>query len=170
MSNNKVNTAVLVDKFKGRFGNKIIETKVEFGEVTHVVAKDDLLGVLTILKGDGDFMMDWLSDVVGVDYLPKKPRFELVYHLLSTKKKHRIRIKIRVEDGEEIPSVTSIWAGASFAEREAYDMFGFIFKGHPDLRRIYLAEDWEGHPLRKDYPLRGYKDEYNPNGVDPKGK
>jgi len=78
----------------------------------------------------------------------------------------RLRLKVRVGEGEEVDSVTSVWRSAGWAEREAYDMFGIVFKGHPDLRRIYMPEDFEGFPLRKDYPLRGYKDEFNPNGEE----
>ena len=110
--------------------------------------------------------MNFCADVVGVDYMGETPRFEVVYHFYSIPKKHRIRIKVRVNDGETVPSITSIWAGADWAEREVYDMFGIAFEGHPNMKRIYLAEDWEGYPLRKDYPVRGYKDRYNPYGVD----
>jgi len=123
-----------------------------------------LCGYLKMAKG---LKMNYLVDIAGVDYLEREPRFEVVYHLYSTFTNLRLRLKVRLDDGEAIPSVTDIWRSANFPEREAYDMFGIIFTGHPDLRRIYLAEDWEGFPLRKDYPLRGYKDEYNPYGEEP---
>jgi len=88
--------------------------------------------------------------------------------LKSIAKKHRVRLKVKLDDGETIPSVTAIWSAANWAEREAYDMFGIRFEGHPELRRIYMPEDWDGFPLRKDYPLRGYKDRYNPYGEEKK--
>ena len=110
--------------------------------------------------------MTYLSDVCGVDYYPKTPRFEVVYHMLSINKKLRLRLKVRLAEGEKVDSVTGVWRSANWYEREAFDMFGIEFEGHPDPRRIYLAEDWEGHPLRKDYPLRGFKDNLNPNGEE----
>ena len=110
--------------------------------------------------------MNYLVDVIGVDHYPETPRFGVVYHIYSISRKLRLRLKVRLNDGETVPSGTSVWPGADWPEREAYDMFGIVFEAHPDLRRIYLAPDWEGYPLRKDYPLRGYKDRYNPFGVD----
>ena len=155
---------LLVNKIKERFPDATLETIVFRGEVTHVVKKENLLDICRFIKSEKDLKMDWLSDVVGVDYHPREPRFEVVYHLYSITNKLRLRLKVRVADGESVPTVTGMWRTANWAEREAYDMFGIKFEGHPDLRRIYMAEDWEGHPLRKDYPLRGYKDEYNPDG------
>ena len=92
--------------------------------------------------------------------------FEVVYHLYSIPNKYRLRIKVRVREDEKVPSVTSVWRSADFAERETFDMFGIVFDGHPNLKRIYMPLDWEGFPLRKDYPLTGFKDEYNPFGVE----
>jgi len=158
--------AVLIDKVKAAFRDKIISTTVHRGEVTHQVCASALRSMCTFLKTDPELRMNYCVDVVGVDYMGESPRFEVVYHLYSIPKRHRIRIKVRVDEGEALPSVTSIWAGADWAEREVYDMFGIVFEGHPNMKRIYMAEDWEGHPLRKDYPLRGYKDRYNPYGVD----
>jgi len=159
--------SILVDHIASTFMDDIVETTVFRGEVTHLVNKRAIQGICGYVKMAPGLKMDYLVDIVGVDYLDRLPRFEVVYHLYSTITKLRIRFKVRLEDGEEIPTVTSIWRGADFPEREAYDMFGIIFTGHPNLRRIYLAEDWEGFPMRKDYPLRGYKDEYNPNGEVP---
>jgi NADH-quinone oxidoreductase subunit C len=88
-----------------------------------------------------------------VDYPERRPRFDVVYNLYSVSKSHRIRLKVRVDDGESVPSVTSVWSTANWHEREVFDMFGIRFDGHPDLRRILMPEDWEGHPLRKDFPL-----------------
>lgn len=157
---------ILIKKLKDTFREDIIETTVFKGEVTHLVEKNAVRSICNFLKTDPELRMNFCSDVVGVDYHPREPRFEVVYHLYSVARKHRIRLKVRVAEGEAVPSVATVWKGADWPEREAYDMFGIVFEGHPDLRRIYMAEDWEGYPLRKDYPLRGYKDRYNPYGVD----
>jgi NADH-quinone oxidoreductase subunit C len=138
------------------------------GELTLVIEKDSLLAICDAIKGDEGLRMNHLSDILGVDYHPATPRFALVYHLYSITEKLRLRIKIMVAEDERVQSLTPLWNSANCAEREVYDMFGVTFDGHPNLTRIYLAEDWVGYPLRKDYPLRGYKDEYNPNGEEPK--
>jgi len=159
----------LVTTFKKRFAADILDTVVDRlrGEVTYLIKKDSIYGVCSALKSEPDFRMNMLSDLIGVDRGPEAgPRFEVVYQLLSMSSRMRIRLKTRTKDGEPVRSVTSIWKGAGWAEREAYDMFGIVFEGHPDLRRIYMPMDWEGFPLRKDYPLRGYKDEFNPNGEE----
>jgi len=158
--------SLLIDLIASAFRDDIIETTVFRGEVTHLVKKSAIKGLCGYLKMAKGLKMNYFVDLAGVDYFDRQPRFEVVYHLYSTTTKLRIRLKVRLKDGEEIPSVTDIWRAANFPEREAYDMFGIVFSGHPDLRRIYLAEDWEGFPLRKDYPLKGYKDQYNPNGEE----
>jgi NADH-quinone oxidoreductase subunit C len=96
------------------------------------------------------------------------PRFEVIFQLFSHSKKARIRVKIRLEDGESMPTCISLWPGCNWAEREIWDMFGISFDGHPDLRRIVMDQRWEGHPLRKDYPLRGYQIFLTPEPIDPK--
>jgi len=121
-----------------------------------VVARERLLNVCKFLKEDPELAFDFLSFVCGVDYYPSQPRFEVVYQLYSTKHHHRFRVKTKVpEDDPKVPSVVTIWPTADWHERETYDLFGIEFQGHPDLRRILLPADWVGHPLRKDYPLRG---------------
>jgi len=121
-----------------------------------VVSRERLLDVCKFLKEDPELAFDFLSFVCGVDYYPSQPRFEVVYQLYSTKHHHRFRVKTKVpEDDPKVPSVVSIWPTADWHERETYDLFGIEFQGHPDLRRILLPADWVGHPLRKDYPLRG---------------
>jgi NADH-quinone oxidoreductase subunit C len=97
---------------------------------------------------------DLLVDVIGVDFLPRAPRYEVVYHLVSIKKNSRLRVKVRVPDGGSIPTVQGVWPAANWHEREVWDMFGIFIEGHPDLRRILMPEDWDGHPLRKDYPVQ----------------
>ena len=99
-----------------------------------------------------------LSDITCVDWYPEEPRFEIVYHLLSMSMKERVRLKVRLESTDPvIRSLTSVWPGANYFEREIFDLFGVRFSGHPYLKRILMPEDWEGHPLRKDYPVEGYR-------------
>lgn len=99
------------------------------------------------------------SNVTAVDHHPRRtPRFDVVYHLVSTHRRERVRFKVRLGLDEPIASVTPVWAGAGWCEREVYDLFGIIFDGHEDLRRLMMTEDWEGHPLRKDYPVQVRKD------------
>lgn len=158
--------SVLIKKVKEAFRDAILETTVFRGEITHLVEKSSILSLCTFLKNDPELKMNYLVDVIGVDYQPREPRFEVVYHLYSISRKHRVRLKVRLAEGEAVASVSNVWKGADWPEREAYDMFGIVFEGHPELKRIYMADDWEGFPLRKDYPLKGFKDRYNPYGVD----
>jgi NADH-quinone oxidoreductase subunit C len=111
-----------------------------------------------LLRDDSRFPFTFLSDITCVDWYPSEPRFEVVYHLLSIAKKERVRLKVRVDGSSPVvESITSVWAGANYFEREIFDLFGVRFTGHPYLRRILMPEDWEGHPLRKDYPVEGYR-------------
>jgi NADH-quinone oxidoreductase subunit C len=158
--------SLLIDRVQKAFPDAVLETRIYKDEVTHRVDRKALLSICDFLKKDSELQMNCLVDVLGVDYTPLAPRFEVVYHLLSIPGRHRIRLKVKIDEGESIPTVTGIWPAADWPEREAYDMFGIVFDGHPNLKRIYMAPDWEGFPLRKDYPLRGYKDEYNPFGEE----
>ncbi|MBI3755020.1 MAG: NADH-quinone oxidoreductase subunit C [Deltaproteobacteria bacterium] len=158
--------SILVKNIKEKFGSSVLDTVIFRDEATHLIKKDSLIEICQLLKNDSELQFNFLSDIAGADCFPQRPRFEVAYHLYSIPQKHRIRLKIKIEDGETIPSVTSIWKTADWAEREAYDMFGIIFEGHPNLKRIYMPDDWEGFPLRKDYPLKGYKDRYNPYGEE----
>jgi NADH-quinone oxidoreductase subunit C len=117
------------------------------------VPKDMLLAVMQHLKDGQGFRL--LLDVTAVDWFPARPRFEVVYHAYNPATYQRVRVKTWAGLGEAVPSVTGIWPGANWPERETYDLFGVPFEGHPDLRRIYMPDDWEGHPLRKDYPVAG---------------
>jgi len=157
---------LLEQKLRTKFEDGVLDTRVSYGEVTHLVKKEALVNVCEFLKTDSELKMNYLVDVLGVDYAPATPRFEVVYHLYSIEKRHRLRLKVKVDEGEPIPSVVDIWPAADWPERETYDMYGIVFDGHPNLQRIYMAPDWEGYPLRKDYPLRGYKDQYNPFGEE----
>jgi len=158
--------AVLIDGLKSAFRHEIISTTVFRDEVTHLVERSAVKSICHHLKNDPALRMDYLVDVFGIDLYEERPRFEVVWQLYSTVWKHRLRLKTKVDDGETVPSVTDVWRGANFPERETYDMFGIVFEGHPNLKRIYMPEDWEGFPLRKDYPLRGYRDRYNPFGEE----
>lgn len=158
--------SILIKPLEERFKDGIIETSIFKDEVTHLVRNTALISICKFLKTDPAMGMNYLVDVIGVDRSPASPRFEVVYHLYSIPQRRRVRLKLKVAEGESVPTVTGVWPGADFPEREAYDMYGIIFDGHPNLKRIYMAPDWEGHPLRKDYPLRGYKDQYNPFGEE----
>jgi NADH-quinone oxidoreductase subunit C len=126
------------------------------GQVSVTVRKRRIKDIMSNLWAAPEYHFDFLEDLCGADYLGKKePRFEVVYFLHSMRHRHKIRIKAEVPENDcFIDSVTNIWTGANWHERECYDLFGIQFIGHPDHRRILMPEDWEGHPLRKDYPLQ----------------
>jgi len=147
----------IAEKVKKRFPEEVVEVTDFRDQVSVIVKRGKILNICRYLHDDPSLFFDHLQDLCGSDYHGKKdPRFEVVYNLYSITNHHKIRIRAQVPDNDpSIQSVTSIWAGANWHERECYDMFGIVFKGHPDHRRILLPEDWEGHPLRKDYPLKG---------------
>jgi NADH-quinone oxidoreductase subunit C len=124
------------------------------------VPADQLLSVLEFLRDD--FGFDMLTDITGVDWLPREPRYDVNYHLLSMATLQRVRVKVQIPDGDrlEVPSATELWPGANWQEREVYDFFGIVFTGHPNLTRILMPDEWIGHPLRKDYPVGGVPVEY----------
>lgn len=145
-----------VEKLKEAFPEAVEEVGEFRGQSWVVVPKDELLKVCEFLRDDPELCFDFLSFVCAVDYLPREPRFEVVYQLYSTKSHKRFRLKTRVSSQDPtVDSVTSVWPTADWHERETYDLMGINFQNHPDLRRILLPADWIGHPLRKDYPLRG---------------
>jgi NADH-quinone oxidoreductase subunit C len=162
------NHEILVRRLRERCTDAVLSVRVDQDEVSLLVDKDALPSICEVLKNDPDFDMNYLVDIIGVDHLPSTPRFEVVYLFYSISKRHRLRLKIKVGNDEPVPTVTGIWPAAGWPEREVYDMYGIVFTGHPDLTRIYMAADWQGFPLRKDYPLKGYKDEYNPFGDEVK--
>ncbi len=132
----------------------IVTGTFDRGELTLEIEREKIAGVCGFLKHDCGFTR--LSTVTGVDRYPAEPRFEVVYHLLAVERSERLRLKCRVPGGDaEIDSVTGVWRGANWFERETFDLFGVRFRNHPDLRRIMLPDDWEGHPLRKDYAITG---------------
>jgi NADH-quinone oxidoreductase subunit C len=130
--------------------------KFDCNELSIYVVRESLRDAITHLKEQN--LTDFLSDVTCADFYPREPRFEMAYHLLSISRKERVRLKVKLS-GEDpvIESVTPVWPSANFFEREVFDLFGVRFLGHPYLRRIMMPEDWEGHPLRKDYPVEGFR-------------
>jgi NADH-quinone oxidoreductase subunit C len=133
---------------------------VEFrGELTVTVGQEYLREVAEHLRTDPSLAFDFLSDICAVDRFPMEPRFELNYHLLSLANRQRLGMQVRVPGGVHpvVGTVTPVWPTANWHEREIFDLFGLRFEGHPDLRRILMPEDWEGYPLRKDYPVEGFR-------------
>ena len=134
----------------------IVRQNIALGELTLVVPPERIGAVLTKLRDDGECLFEVLIDICGVDYPERAKRFDVVYHLLSPRKNQRIRVKCEVDSESPVPSAVDIFPAANWYEREAYDMYGILFSGHPDLRRILTDYGFEGFPLRKDFPLTGY--------------
>lgn len=157
---NMVDTKILleyIEKLKAENSAWIADFKDSHGEVTAIVPRESIVDVCWILKTKHGF--DMLADLCGADRGPEEdPRFEVNYHLLGTKHHNRLRLKVLLsEDAPNVPTVVTVWKTANWHERETFDLFGIIFDGHPDLKRILLPSDFDGHALRKDYPLRGYE-------------
>ena len=131
-----------------------VEAQIAFGELTLVAPRVRIVEVLTALRDQFGFQQ--LLDLCGVDYPDRKERFEVVYHLLSMTRNARLRVKVSTDETQPVPSVISAYPAASWFEREAYDMYGMLFSGHPDMRRLLTDYGFEGHPLRKDFPMTGY--------------
>jgi NADH-quinone oxidoreductase subunit C len=132
--------------------------KFDRDELTLWINRGSIREACAILRDHADCPFNYLCDLTGVDWYPSEPRFEVVYHLLSIPTKERVRLKVRLDGSSPvIESVTSVWPAANYYEREVFDLFGVRFTGHPHLERIMMPDDWEGHPLRKDYPVEGYR-------------
>jgi NADH-quinone oxidoreductase subunit C len=143
-------------RLKEAFPEKVEDMTTFRGDTTLLIRKEDLVGVGRFLKEEPELAFDYLILVTAVDELPKEPRFAMFYHLYSMKYNQRLCLKVHLSSDEPvIESVTSVWPTANWHEREAFDLMGIEFLNHPDLRRIFMPDDWQGHPLRKDYPLRG---------------
>jgi NADH-quinone oxidoreductase subunit C len=124
-------------------------------DVTTVyVSGEHIVEACRALRDSPAMRFNVLVEVTAADYFPRDPRFEVVYHLLSIPNRQRLRVKVRVAEGGSVPTVQQVWPAAGWLEREVWDMFGVVFSGHPDLRRLLMPEDWEGHPQRKDYPVQ----------------
>ena len=132
--------------------------KFDRNELSIYIERTALRDACTTLKNDPTLQYDSLADVTCVDWTPSDPRFEVIYHLFSTVTKKRVRLKVRLSgDDADVDSLVPIWPGANFFEREVFDLFGVRFVEHPNLKRIMMPDNWEGHPLRKDYPVEGYR-------------
>jgi NADH-quinone oxidoreductase subunit C len=133
----------------------LTDAKFDFGELTLTIAPEEIRGACSTVQSAG---YNFFEDMTAVDWHPLAPRFQLSYHILSFATKDRLRLRVLLDESDPtVDSIVPIWAGANFYEREVFDLFGIHFVGHPDLRRILLPDDWKGHPLRKDYPVEGYR-------------
>jgi NADH-quinone oxidoreductase subunit C len=137
-------------------GSAVLSSKIAYEELTIVVARETIVPVLTKLRDDPSLQFEILIDIAGVDYPARANRFDVVYHLLSPRKNLRLRVKLEANDTEPVPSAIPAYPAANWYEREAYDMYGILFSGHPDLRRLLTDYGFQGFPLRKDFPLTGY--------------
>lgn len=146
----------LADYVAASLGDTVTDVSLALGELMVRVKRDDIVPVLTFLRDDTNCQFKCLMDVCGVDYPEREERFEVVYNLLSPQHNQRIRVKLSTDEGTPVPSVTGVFRSAGWWEREVWDMYGVYFSDHPDLRRILTDYGFEGHPLRKDFPLTGY--------------
>ncbi len=133
----------------------LLDARLDRGELTLTIAPDEIRAACAAVKAAG---YNFFEDLTAVDWFPASPRFRLSYALLSHRLKERIRLSVPVEEpGPAVESITPVWPGANYFEREVFDLFGIRFEGHPNLRRILMPDDWQGYPLRKDYPVEGYR-------------
>lgn len=153
-----MDNATVIERLRGAFPEAIVDTTEFRGQLSVYLRPEMLLDVARFLRDDGELNYNFLENLCGVDYLGRNPRFEVVYHLLSFSNHHRLCLKVGLpERAPHVDSLTPLWSTANYQEREAFDMFGITFDGHPNLERILMPDDWEGHPLRKDVPL-GYEE------------
>jgi NADH-quinone oxidoreductase subunit C len=146
----------VLERLRARFNESILSVNEFRGELTVGVKKEDIVRVCEFLKKDDELRFDLLEDLCGVDMFTPMDRFQVVYHIFSLENKFRLCLKVMVGESDlKVPTVSTVWSTANWHEREAYDMFGIIFEGHPDLRRLYMADEFEYFPLRKDFPLMG---------------
>ncbi len=154
----------LVERLRRRFPDAVLVR----GDVSFVVERGELVDALTFLRDEDDLSFGFLSDVTATDWPGRLPRYWLAYHLLSLEHRHRVRVKAGLaEEDATAPSVTTLHPTANWLEREVFDFFGVAFEGHPDLRRILMPDDWDGHPLRKDYALGGVGTQYRGAFIPP---
>ncbi|MBI1620623.1 NADH-quinone oxidoreductase subunit C [Aquamicrobium zhengzhouense] len=139
-----------------RLADKVIDVSIAYGELNIHVVREAIVEVVKFLRDDENCRFVSFVDVSGADYPAREDRFDVVYHLLSPYKNLRVRVRVQTDEDTPVPSITSVYAGADWFEREAYDLYGILFSGHPELRRILTDYGFEGHPLRKDFPLTGF--------------
>ena len=158
-----VGKGVMVEKLqqlgehaKASLGDAVKGARITLGELTLDVERDQIVEVLTFLRDDTSCLFEVLIDICGVDWPARPNRFDVVYHLLSPRLNQRIRIKLQTDELTPVPSTVGVFSASDWFEREAYDMYGILFSGHPDLRRILTDYGFQGYPLRKDFPLTGY--------------
>ena len=144
----------VADAIRAALGDAVVEIKDAVGEISVTVQRDSLPGAMVKLRDDLAYQQ--LMEIAGVDYPDRPERFEVCYHLLSLTKNHRIRVKVTTDEEAPVPSITGVWPVAGWLEREVYDMYGVVFSGNPDLRRILTDYGFKGYPQRKDFPLTGY--------------
>jgi NADH-quinone oxidoreductase subunit C len=151
--------SAVAEKLRAWSPNAISEV-IEFrGETTIVVPRNVLRATAERCRDDKDLQFNLLSDATALDRFPLEPRFEVKYHLVSIPRRERLRLQVKLSAADPVvDSLVPVWPGANWLEREIFDLFGIRFTGHPDLRRILMPDDWEGHPLRKDFPVEGYRD------------
>jgi NADH-quinone oxidoreductase subunit C len=137
-------------------GEAITDTVVAYNELTVIARGEDIVRVITFLRDDPQCDFVWFIDIAGADYPGREKRFDVVYHLQSPRHNHRIRVKVEADEVTPVPSIVEVFPGANWFEREVYDLYGVLFSGHPDLRRILTDYGFQGHPFRKDFPLTGY--------------
>ncbi len=140
----------------GKIAGALQAKTIAYGELTLTVARSQILSILKLLRDDARCRFEVLIDLCGVDYPGRENRFDVVYHLLSPRTNQRIRVKLETNETDAVPSAVGVFSVADWFEREAYDMYGILFSGHPDLRRMLTDYGFQGHPLRKDFPLTGY--------------
>lgn len=152
--------SIILDKLQEKFPEHIEEVSYYADQVIVRIQNDLLLEICTFLKEDPSVALDYLSCITGVDYPEREKRLDLIYHLESISKNHRLTLKISVGEKEAVPSVTSLWKTANWHEREAYDLLGVNFSGHPHLERILTPDEFSHHPLRKDFPVQGNPEDH----------
>jgi NADH-quinone oxidoreductase subunit C len=147
-------TDISLQLLREKFPEGVLDVQMPQGDATALIRPPFLVQAIDFLRKDPRLLFNALVDITAVDYQERKPRFDVVYHLLSLSFNRRLRIKVAVEENEPVDSLTPFWGSANWLEREVWDMFGIRFNGHPDLKRILLYEEFQGHPLRKDYPIQ----------------
>jgi NADH-quinone oxidoreductase subunit C len=151
-----MDNATVVERLRQALPDAIQKTSEFRGQLSLHVGPEAIVDVARFLRDDADLNYSFLENLCGVDYLGRDPRFEVAYHLLSFKNRHRVALKVGLPEREpSVPTITTLWATANWQERETFDMFGIVFTGHPGLQRILMPEDWQGYPQRKDVPLGG---------------